>query len=108
MTNLKNSDSYEEALIESLRDPNYAAEYLNVHLAKDDGDTEDDAEQLFLIALRNVARAHGIAAIAERTDLGRESLYKSLSADGNPKLATLRAVLEAMGLQLNIQPRNAA
>ena len=47
MANPKNSDSYEEALIESLRDPAYAAEYLNVHLAKDEGDTDEDAERLF-------------------------------------------------------------
>lgn len=108
MANLKNSDSYEDALVESLRDPAYAAEYLNVHLAKDEDDTDENAERLFLIALRNVARAHGVSAIAERTDLGRESLYKALSAGGNPKLSTLKAVLEAMGLQLTIQPRRAA
>ena len=46
--------------------------------------------------------------VAERTDLGRESLYKTLSGGGNPKLATLRAVLEAMGLKLTIQPKQAA
>lgn len=101
---MENSDSYEDALIESLRDPAYAAEYLNAHLSKDEGDTDEDAEQLFLIALRNVARARGVSAIADRTDLGRESLYKALSAGGNPTLSTLRAVLDAMGLQLTIQP----
>ncbi|MCG5052835.1 MAG: putative addiction module antidote protein [Myxococcales bacterium] len=108
MANFKNSDSYDDALSESLRDPAYAAEYLNVHLAKDEGDSDEDAERLFLIALRNVARAHGVSAIAERTALGRESLYKALSAGGNPKLTTLRAVLDAMGLQLSIHPRHAA
>jgi probable addiction module antidote protein len=83
-------------------------EYLNAHLSKNEGDTDEEAEQIFLVALRNVARAHGVSAIADRTDLGRGSLYKALSAGGNPKLSTLRAVLDAMGLQLTIQPRRAA
>jgi probable addiction module antidote protein len=108
MARLNNSDSYQDALVESLKDPDYAAEYLNVHLQKDEGDSDEEAERLFLVALRNVARAHGVASIAEKTELGRESLYKALSADGNPKLTTLRAVLEAMGLQLTIKPRRAA
>ena len=43
-----------------------------------------------------------MAIIAERTGLAREALYKSLSADGNPRLTTLLGVLKALGLRLSV------
>ena len=65
--------TYQEDLIESLKDPKEAAEYLNA--AIEDGDRE-----VFLLALRNVAQAHGgMSAIAQKTHLKRESLYRMLS-----------------------------
>ena len=94
----KRTRKYEASLAESLRDPSEAAAYLNAHL-EEEGD-DDDA--LFLVALRDVARSHGIGSVAADADLGRESLYKALSPEGNPKLATLRNLLDAMGLKLAI------
>ncbi len=90
---------YEEYLIESLKNPKEAAAYLNTHL----DEVGKDSEELFLIALRDVAKAYGIADIAEKTQLGRESLYKTLSLNGNPKLATLRSLLKVLGLKLSVQ-----
>ena len=55
-------------------------------------------------ALGVVARAHGMAAVAAASGLGRESLYKTLSADGNPELATILKVLKAIGLRLTVEP----
>lgn len=80
-----------------LQDPEAAALYLEEALA--DGDID-----LFKIALRNVAEARlgGMSALAQKTKLGRESLYKSLSEGGNPRLATLTKVLEATGLRLSV------
>ena len=80
-----------------LQDPEAAALYLEEALA--DGDTD-----LFKIALRNVAEARlgGMTALADKTGLGRESLYKSLSEDGNPRLNTLTGVLKATGLRLSV------
>ena len=52
-------------------------------------------------ALGDVARSKGMAKIAT-TDLGRESLYKALSADGNPQLATVLKVMRALGLKLKV------
>lgn len=95
----KKARRYEEDLNEALKKPREAAAYLNAHLE----DEEEDSEELFLLALRDVARAHGISEIADRTDLGRESLYKTLSAGGNPKFNTLRAILKAMGLKLSVE-----
>jgi probable addiction module antidote protein len=58
------------------------------------------------VALRTVADAvGGMAALAEKTGLSRETLYRTLSASGNPRLDTLALVLEAFGLRLAVQPR---
>lgn len=90
---------YQDSLADSLKDPREAAAYLNTHLS----DKESDSEELFLMALRDVAKAYGVGEIADKADLGRESLYKALSSDGNPKLATLRSLLKAMGLKLSVE-----
>jgi probable addiction module antidote protein len=93
--------SYEDGLHERLKDPFYAAEYLNAHLTEGD----EDALEAFLIALRDVAKAHGFADLSKKSALGRESLYKSLSKAGNPKIATLTMLLNAMGLKLSVSAR---
>ena len=59
-------------------------------------------------AVGAVARAAGMASVARKTGLSRESLYRSLSAQGNPELATLVKVLDALGLAFDIQPKPVA
>lgn len=58
-------------------------------------------------ALGAVARSKGMTEIARQTGLGRQALYTALSENGNPTLATLMAVLDALGLQLAVQPKAA-
>lgn len=53
-------------------------------------------------ALGNMARAHGMTELANQTGLGRESLYKALSAEGNPSFSTILKVTRALGLQLRV------
>jgi probable addiction module antidote protein len=66
---------------------------------------EDGDARVVPIALRTVAEAvGGMAALAKRTGLSRESLYRTLSKDGNPRLDTLAAVLNAFGLRLTVRP----
>ena len=55
-------------------------------------------------ALGDVARSKGMTEIARQTGLGRQALYNALSKNGNPTLETLTAVLDALGLQLSVQP----
>jgi probable addiction module antidote protein len=89
-------------MTESLRnDPEFAAEYLRAALS--DADTEGGREAL-LIALRRVAEAQGMAQVAKRAGVPRESLYRLLKPTGNPTLQTLLAVLGAAGLQLSVAP----
>lgn len=59
-------------------------------------------------ALGNVARARGMTLLARDTGLGRESLYKALSGEGNPSFATITKVMHALGLKLVPQPIAAA
>ena len=61
---------------------------------------EGDAA-LVAAALGDIARAKGITQIARETGLGRESLYKALSAEGNPEFATVLKVVQALGLRLH-------
>lgn len=89
--------SYQKDLIESLKDPCEAAEYLNAAI-------EEGDRTLFLLALRNVAEANGgMAAIAEKASLSRESLYRMLSKKGNPEIRSLYTLLHAMGLRLAVE-----
>lgn len=95
--------TWEESLRERLAaSPEYAAEYLNAIL-------EENDPQAFLLALRHVADANGgVSKLAAEAELSRESLYRTLSETGNPKLTSLTAVLEALGMQLAILPKKTA
>ena len=78
---------------EHLENEEDMAAYLNVAL--EDGDLG-----LIMTTLGDIARARRMAVVAQETGLGRESLYKSLSAEGNPEFATVLKVVRAMGLRL--------
>lgn len=54
-------------------------------------------------ALGNIARAKGMTQLAKETGLGRESLYKALSGEGNPSFATILKVTNALGIRLHAQ-----
>jgi probable addiction module antidote protein len=91
------TEPYRESLLESLRNPEEAAQYLNACL-------EDEDARVFLLALRDVAEAHGgIRALSRTAHLNRESLYRMLSQSGNPSLDSLAAVLNACGMRLAVQ-----
>ncbi len=62
---------------------------------------EDGDCALIDAALGDIARAKGMTQIARDTGLGRESLYKALSPDGNPEFATILKVINALGLKLH-------
>ena len=54
-------------------------------------------------ALGNIARARGMSQLARETGLGRESLYKALSGEGNPSFATILKVIHALGVKLHAE-----
>lgn len=73
------------------------AEYLNQALAS--GDTD-----LLLAAISDVAKARGMAQVAHDAGLGRESLYKALSAGAKPRFDTVFRVLNALGVRMQAYP----
>jgi len=92
------SKSYDEFLREELRDPEVAAEYLSAAL-------EEGSLDQFLLALRNVADAHGgVGVLSDITELNRQSMYRMLSERGNPTLVSLLAVLRALGIDIAFRP----
>jgi len=62
---------------------------------------EENDPKLISAALGDIARAKGMTQITQKTGLGRESLYKALSAEGNPELSTVLKVVDALGLKLH-------
>jgi probable addiction module antidote protein len=88
----------EETLDFDLKDPEYAAIYLNDAL-------HEGSPEEFLLALKNIIRVtQGISQIAPETELGRENLYKVLSESENPQFSTINKVISALGFQILIQP----
>src|ERR1051325_2709758 len=95
MTTKMKLKDFNETFEPELRDPAYAASYLQFAL--------EDGMENFLIALRDVAKANGgMSRLADDTTLGRESMYKAFSEDGNPKIRTVETVLKALGLRLTV------
>jgi probable addiction module antidote protein len=91
--------TYQEDLIEALKDPREAAAYLNAAI-------EEDDRAVFLLALRNVAEAQGgVAALARKAHMNRESLYRMLSARGNPQIRSIFTLLNSMRLRLTVAPK---
>ncbi len=62
---------------------------------------EDGDSALISAALGDIARAKGMSQVARKAGLGRESLYKALSPNGNPEFATILKVVKALGLRLH-------
>jgi len=91
--------SHEEATATMFRgDPALAADYLNDVL-----ETGDEVD--LMLALRSLSKAFGgVQEVARRAESNPNTMYRTLSKQGNPSLKTLRAVLHAMGLRLAVQP----
>ena len=90
--------SHDESIVRHIRDnPEFATEYLKVALE------DTDEPRVFLIALRHLAQARGVAKVAKAAGIERESLYRALSVNGNPRLSTLVAVIKAIGLKLTVE-----
>jgi len=95
---MRKYQSYDEYLIETLKDPKEAALYLNAA-------AEENDPALLLVALAQVSKAYGHSRMAKRISISRMGLYKSLSKNGNPEFKTFIKLIAASGLQLFFKPR---
>ena len=98
---LKHTTSYEEELIEDLKDPEEAMAYLETAFEsyESDGDTE-----ALLLAMRDVAEAQGgIGELAKRTAVSREHLYEILAGKYNPRLDNWLNILSGLGFRVRLE-----
>jgi len=97
---IKSSRPHDDAVVELLRaEPAFADEYLSTAL---DEVNQAGGREALLAALRHIAEAQGMATVADRAGIPRESLYRALSTKGNPTIKTLLAVINAAGLKLSV------
>ncbi len=98
--NAQRDASFDDYIVKTMKDPAEAAAYIEAAIELDD-------PAALLVALRQVAKAHGMAEVARRADVGDKVLFKALSPDGNPTLTTIHKVLHAVGLRLSVVPEHA-
>src|SRR6202790_3460628 len=91
------SRPYKTGLNERLKDPEHVAAYLNA--------AAKESQEVFMLALRDVAEAHKISKVAVAAGVNRETLYRTLSARGNPTFATLESILDAVGVEIHYRAR---
>ena len=96
--NIENYTPWDSA--ELLTDDEMIIEYLKAAI-------EENNPAYFAMAVGNVARAKGMTTLAEETQLGRSSLYKTLSVERDPKIGTVMKVLAALDVKLTIEPNQA-
>lgn len=95
---MKKTASYQEQFIERLKDPEYSLAYLNECL-------NDEDPGVFLSGLRNVIEVQcgGLSEASKRSKLNKENLYRMLSDQGNPQIASLYKLLHSIGWKLQIR-----
>jgi probable addiction module antidote protein len=95
MTILRNFDDF---IMEELNNPEFVSDYLQDAL-------DEGGIPLFLITLRQVVQHQkGLTKASQETGLGRESLYKTLSEQGNPHLSTIEKILKTVGMKITVIP----
>ncbi len=98
----KLTTDYDSYIVDTLKDKQEAAIYLQTAL--DEYQMDGDSEAL-LLAFKHIANAQGgITKLAKKTNLNRVSLYRTLSSKGNPRLQTLGLILKALGFHLSVSP----
>ena len=90
--------SFEADLMEKLRDPKFASNYIMAAMVENDMD--------FLpIALGDVAKAHGIAKVAENSGISRRTLYKVFDEKGHPSFDLVIQIMESLGMEIQVRPK---
>jgi len=99
---VSNYESFDDWVADVVsQEPNGADAYMKMAFEEF---IKDGNEKALLITLRQVAKAKGgFIQLADKTGLSRESLYKTLSPQGNPRLHTLTVILNALGYKLQLQ-----
>jgi probable addiction module antidote protein len=90
---------YKADLLADLKNPAYAEQYVKAALR--------ESRKAFLIALKDVADARfGMSKLAEQVVMNRESLYRTLSEQGNPRMSTLQSLVDVLGFELTLKNKD--
>lgn len=95
--------NWDEVKVELLReDPEFAIEYLKMAFQEN-----ADIPEALVEAIRSVSRSLDLSLeqVAKKAGISKASIYKALGENGNPTLATLTSILDAMGLRLSIEEK---
>ena len=100
---MRNYRKHRDVVIEELKnDLEFRHAYMQLAL---EDYQEDKDMQLLLLSLRNVAEAlGGVPELSRKTNIGKTSLYKVLSEDGNPQLDTVHTILNGLGYKMQVVP----
>jgi probable addiction module antidote protein len=98
--NAPRDSSFDDDVVKAMKDPTEAAACIEAVLELDD-------PTALLVALRQVAKAHRMAEVDRRADVGEKTLFRALRKNGNPTLSTVHKVLHAEGLRLSVTPEPA-
>lgn len=90
--------SFNDYLMEKLRDPELACHFISEAIKENDQD-------YLKMALRDIVRAYGVGCISTQTGISRQTIYKMLSENGNPTHKNLVVILDALGLELTVRPK---
>ena len=90
--------SFNDYLMEKLKDPELACDFISDAIAEHDPD-------YLKVALGDIVKAYGVGHISEKSGIGRQTIYKMLSEKGNPTHKNLVAILDALGLELTVRPK---
>lgn len=96
---MQKRNSFKKHLQEELLDTDFAACYLAAAL-------EEGDETFLNQALSEIIKAHGSSRISAETGIARQALYKMLSSEGNPSFKNISKLLNAIGLEMTVQPKN--
>jgi probable addiction module antidote protein len=95
----KKLENFDELVIEHLKDPSFAIQYL-----KENWEYQGPNKlELLLQALHRIAKARGMTEVANESGISRRNLYKMFSGTGSPSAQTLFSVMSALGVRLSIE-----
>ncbi len=86
--------------MEKLRDPEFASAYVMSAIV-------DNDINFLPVALGDVAKAHGVSKLAEKTGINRRTLYKVFDKDGRPSFGLVTQIMQSLGMELQIRPQKA-
>jgi probable addiction module antidote protein len=94
----KSNNNFESDLMEKLRNPQFASNYIMAAIIDNDMD-------FLRVALGDVAKAHGISKLAEETGINRRTLYKVFDEKGRPSFDLVAQIMESLGMEIQVRPK---